>query len=174
MKFLDKFIHTDERLEKQLKALESRDPATLPLLVITDQEVRLDSHVDGRQRTIDYATRQRNLYPYCRTLVLNHCNEVVVMLQKRNWLPKNAPKGMKPTTIEVPVLRGLQFWHNDGKHYVYWGWLDTNWCHDPQFSVMLREQLARQGLYRKTVDEWRIDIRAGRMGWENLMSPTQF
>jgi len=136
-----------KRLDKALKALESCDMRKLPKLVISDDKVTIENGGLPNTRFLTRIVSNSTLLKEARTITLNHCNEVAVVEEQTS----------------IVMARGFQFWHDNGKHYVYWAYLHPESKSDHLFSRRLREQLARQGLERQRFDEFRIQDNAGRI-----------
>lgn len=156
IRVFQKLIYTPERLNHELKRLQSCDVDNLPLLVIEDDRAYINKPKGASSRNIDavlstYGTAGNR---YAATLSNNRCDIVDVEFKVT----------VSPGTIsDMPAVKGIMFWHDNGKQYIYWGWMHSSYKKQRTFSRDLFDALARQGLDSRTVDNFRVDYRAGRI-----------
>lgn len=166
---LKKYIYSSSRLRKEILFLQSCDPNLLPLLIIDDHSVRIETHRQTFCPTINYISKGgAGMMSYAADITKMKCNQAVVFVRIDDYMPKNAPKGYEPFNTDVPGVIGLQFWHDDGNQYIYWAVIQNEYRNRPDFGGLVFDGLARQGLDRRTVDNFRIDYRAGRIQQHNL------
>lgn len=161
IRVLHKLLYTPDRLDHELKILQSCNVDNLPLLVIDDERAYIDKPKGSALRNIDVmlSTSNNGIKRYLPTLSSNRCDLVDVEFKVT----------ISPGTIsEMPAVKGIMFWHDNGKQYIYWGWLHASYKKQKHFSRDLFEALARQGLDSRTIDNFRVDHRAGRIKQHTL------
>lgn len=155
IKRISRWFHSPEKLGTELRALQSCDIDSLPLLVIEDMKAYIDKPKGTARPNIDYVlSAYDSLIPhYKNEIILSTCNIADIYLREPDRYDR---------VLDKTVVRGIQFWHDDGNQYIYWSWMHAD-KRLKYFSRDLFDAMARQGLDRRTVDNFRIDYRAGRI-----------
>lgn len=156
IKLIKRWITSPSHLESELLALRSCNVETeLPRLVVEDTHAYIDKPKGNLYPTIDFVIEDyyASILKYARTITVSSCN--VADVYQDGCSSRRA------------IARGIQFWHDDGRQYIYWAWLHPD--HNKKiFAADLFDALARQGLDRRTLDNFRIDYRAGRIYQHHL------
>ncbi|QXO10705.1 hypothetical protein pEaSNUABM48_00237 [Erwinia phage pEa_SNUABM_48] len=95
---------------------------------------------------------------YAGLFVKHHCNVIDITTREPDRYDQMR---------DVTIARGVQFWHDDHKQYIYWSWIHPDKKYK-SFAGTLFDALARQGFDHRTVDNFRVDYRAGRIYQRNL------
>lgn len=144
-----------------LKSLQTCDVSKdLPLLVIEDTKTYITKPKGSARPAIDFVMRNylRYIRRYHTLLRQNNCNVVDISTPMEHEQCGN---------IELTVAMGIRFIHADGKEYLYWSWLHTD-KKKKTFGAKVFDGLAREGLDSRTIDNYRVDYRAGRIYQHNL------
>ena len=152
---ISRWLHSPEKLAGELNALQHCDSDTLPVLVIDASNAYIDKPKGASRSNIDYALAVYDaVIPHYKDVLVQHpCSVITVCLREPNRYDQ---------MVDKPVLRGIQFDHADGSPYIYWSWLHPD-KRLKYFARDLFDAMARQGLDHRTVDNFRIDYRAGRI-----------
>lgn len=132
----------------------------LPLLVIEDTKAYISKPKGTACRTVDFVMEdyEASSKKYTPTILTNGCSVVEVYLREPNRYDQ---------MVDKVVVRGVMFPHTDGNQYIYWSWIHPDKKYKT-FASKVFDSLARQGLDRRTVDNFRIDYRAGRIRQHHL------
>lgn len=162
IRVFQKLIYTPDRLDHELKRLQSCDVDNLPLLIIEDTRAFINKPRGASHRNVDVmlSTYAHTTPRYAPILSRNRCDIVDVSFYAE------VPPGYKP---DKPVLKGIMFWHDNGKQYIYWGWMHSDSKKQRFFARDLFDALARQGLDSRTIDNFRVDYRAGRINHQHKL-----
>lgn len=158
---IKRWMNTPSHLEAELMALRSCNVETdLPLLVIEDMKAYIAKPKGTARPTIDFVMEDydKSIIKHATTITLCNCNVADVYVREPDRYDQ---------MVDKPVVRGIQFWHDDGKQYIYWSWIHPDKKYKT-FASKVFDSLARQGLDRRTVDNFRIDYRAGRIRQHHL------
>lgn len=163
-KKLQRWMNPPEKLCKEIELLQRCDVEDLPLLVITDADVMIEKLGVLKVPAITHALHiEENLRYYAPALIKMRCNQTVGLIVAGDYRPASAEPEYPTFVEQVPGVVGLQFWHDNGKQYVYWGWLNPKYKNRVDFPSLVFDGLARQGLDRRTVDHFRVDYRGPRL-----------
>lgn len=144
-----------------LEALQHCNVLTdLPLLVIEDSKTYITKPKGTARPAIDFVMSDylRYISRYHTTLQRHHCSVVNISIPVEH---------KQIGTVPLTVLMGIYFTHSDGKQYIYWSWLHAD-KKKKTFSAKLFDAMARDGIDRRTIDNYRIDYRANRIFQRNL------
>lgn len=132
----------------------------LPLLVIEDTKAYIAKPKGTAVRTVDFVMEdyENSAKKYQPVFATTGSGVVEVCLREPN---------RHDQMVDKVVVRGVMFRHVDGKEYIYWSWIHPDKKYKT-FASKVFDSLARQGLDRRTVDNFRIDYRAGRIHQHHL------
>lgn len=163
-KKVQRWMNPPEKLCKEIKILQSCNVDDLPLLVIDQDDVVIEQLGRLKLPAVTHALNaEDNLLYYARSLIQMRCNQAVALIIAGDYRPAAIKNDFPTFTDQVPGVVGLQFWHDNGTQYIYWGWINPKYKNRVDFSSLVFDGLARQGLDRRTVDHFRVDYRGPRL-----------
>lgn len=163
-KKVQRWMNPPEKLCKEIEILQSCNVDDLPLLVIDQYEIDIEHSGKLKLPAITHALNvEDNLHYYARALIRKRCNQAIAFIMAGDYRPATIKNDFPTPITQVPGVVGLQFWHDDGKQYIYWGWINPHYKSRVDFPSLVFDGLARQGLDRRTVDHFRVDYRGPRI-----------